>query len=101
MAKRKTRASWLPTGRGKEWEKRTGAQHMRPGQPFDFELVREGNEEALRGYGWTWCCDCDLRHFESFEVFRTKEGKFTLRQRSWRDDTATRMARDKRKVRKL
>jgi hypothetical protein len=60
---------------------------IRDGEPRPLRLERFPNDVSLRGDVWIACCDCGLRHLNTFEVYKDPKG-FCLVLRSWRDPTS-------------
>lgn len=61
-----------------------GVQQNGEGDTTVIPLKRQPHDQALRGQLWNTCCDCDLTHFITFEVFRDKTGHFFLNKRAYR-----------------
>jgi hypothetical protein len=83
----KKKAKKLPAWPGpktKPLYRKTGNRVMREGEPHVFELSNFNNDRTLRAEEFEYCCDCGLRHFKTYEVFRNVDG-FYLVSRTWRD----------------
>lgn len=95
---RRAKVVWPVPARQPELEK-DGSRPMRAGEPYTIDLVRDEGDQALRGYHWSNCCDCGLRHFEGIEVFRDKDGEWWMTRRSYRDQRYMDLAKGKRRKR--
>lgn len=77
-----------------------GLHTLYPGEPVFVELQRFVNDRALTGSTELSCCDCGLRHFIAYSVFRGPEKQFYLVVRNYRDDGGTDVI-DKKKRKRL
>jgi len=66
------------------------------GEPTLICLKRFGIDRTLRGQHWSTCCDCELTHFWTFEVFPDPE----RREFWWLNKRAYRLPDELRKKRK-
>jgi hypothetical protein len=56
------------------------------GTPMTVPLRRFENDRSLRASHGNFCCNCDLFHVYTYEVFRAPSGVFFLTKRSYRVD---------------
>jgi len=60
-----------------------GTARMNDGTPHIVPLILQSQDDAFRGHEYVRCCDCELQHLQTFELFYD-EGDLFLQIRAYR-----------------
>lgn len=83
VGEKRKRVAWMPKPEPRIFDG-AGTEHPRSGEPVLLALRRFENEDLMRTNYTIGCCDCNLRHLFSFEVWKGSQGQFILSLRAYR-----------------